>query len=31
MLLTVILVLVLIGFAVLGAWFLMRVVSGRRR
>jgi hypothetical protein len=31
MLLAVILVLVLIAFAALGAWFLLRVLSGRRR
>jgi hypothetical protein len=31
MLLTIILVLVLIGLAGLGAWFLIRVLSGRRR
>jgi len=31
MLLTVILVLVLIGFAALGLWFVIRVLSGRRR
>jgi hypothetical protein len=31
MLLTIILVLVLIGFAGLGVWFLIRAAGGRRR
>ena len=31
MLMTVILVLVLIAFAILGGWFVIRALSGRRR
>ena len=31
MLMTVILVLVLIAFAALGGWFVIRALSGRRR
>jgi hypothetical protein len=31
MLMTVILVLALVGFACLGGWFIIRAFSGRRR